>query len=103
MSSTDCFRVGHKLSYTTGHPSMSPKGGEWCLVMYRDDDCETIDDYQYLNLGGGQYNNNMCYGLRPNPYHGSYHWARVDEDVSNMSRENHVMRDVEVEMRANII
>lgn len=94
MSSTDCVRVGHKLSFTTGTASGLAKAGEWCLVMYTDNDCKNIHDHRYLQLDDG-HNQDMCFKLERHPYHGSYHWARVDAEVSTFC---HTRRRV-IEMR----
>lgn len=81
MNNDGCFHVGHKLSYKTGaHDIAKAAAGGWCLIMYADDKCEQIDDYQWLELDKGP--DVECHSLAPNPYHGSYHWQLIGEDVS---------------------
>ena len=85
MGDTGCFNLGQVLSYTTGNkdaPGQTP-GGKWCLIKYRDDVCNCIDDYEVITLDGGY--DDTCHTLAPNPYHGSYHWAKVGDDVGDNS------------------
>lgn len=84
MGNTDCFNVGHKLSYTTGNSDGPATTGKWCLVKYRDDTCGCIDDYEVIEINTGI--DPMCHELAYNPYHGSYHWAKIGDDVRRVYR-----------------
>lgn len=84
MGNTGCFNLGHVLSYTTGNhdePGQAPEG-RWCLIKYQDDTCNCIDDYEVVGLSKGY--DSTCHTLEPNPYHGSYHWHKIDVSVCDL-------------------
>lgn len=78
MGKDQCFRVGHKLSYSTGSSVGESDTPSWkgCLVMYEDDDCLCVKDYQYVDIQKGA--DGWCHELATDPYHGSYHWHEID-------------------------
>lgn len=82
MGNPGCFNLGHAFSYTTGNrdePGSAPEG-RWCLIKFRDDVCNCIDDYEVVGLKKGD--DNICHALAPDPYHGSYQWYKMDVTVS---------------------